>query len=154
MRNLERNLGLVLAGLGALVLYDTRRLTYWYRFGPGSGFFPFWAGLALLICGIVIVLGSRRKPVESEGLDDAAGPGRKKALSFFALLVCGVVAMVCLGWHIAFAGFCFVTLKKVYRYNSWRAARISAGLTLFVFLVFRLWLNIPLPEGSVWAAVF
>lgn len=107
----------------------------------------------MLICGIVLVFASRRKPAESERLDDARETGRKKALTFYALLVCAAVATAFLGWHMAFAGFCFVTLKKVHRYDIWRAARISAGLMLFVFLVFRLWLNIPLPEGSIWAAV-
>ena len=131
----------LVVGLAFCIL--ARRLPAQTGFGLGPAFLPFWTGILLLLCGAWITI---RPGKQSEGETPSRAAPRRAASGFFILLLY-TVALEPLGYLLSTLGFLFGCLRFLYRASSARALSVAFTGGLVLFLIFRMWLRIPLPAG-------
>ena len=135
---------IVLALAVAYAATAARRYTYWDANGPGSGFFPFWLGLALAALATLLLVGAIR--------ETAAGPAWLPSGHGAARLVAVVVAtalfialMPWLGMTLGTAIF-LVALLRGLEGHTWRATLgVAVGVAIANWAVFAKWLKVPFP---------
>jgi putative tricarboxylic transport membrane protein len=141
---LERKVSLFLIGLSILLLYNIKSLKFWSVHGPAEGFLPLFCTIILLICGIILTTkNNREKRKDQDGSE-------KKPIIYFALMFGSVILMEYIGYFFSFAIFCLGTLIVVQKYNFLKSLQIYLFLMVFIFIVFILWLRVPLPTGILW----
>jgi hypothetical protein len=139
----ERALAVVLGALGLLFAVKSRELKYMDEFAPGAGFLPFWLGLIVVGLVIVFVLTTRgRAAGEREG--PRAG---RKVFAVGAGLVACVVFIEWIGFAAAIAAYILYLARWIENRRWGLSLGLAAGTTLALYVVFRVWLGVPLPRG-------
>lgn len=151
--------GLTLLGVGALVgglhyglFADDGRV--------GPGMMPAVAGALLCVLGAVLTL---RTLADSEAAGQPAGdeedpegldifgrtqPERIRHLWIvFALLLLAILAVAGLGFLVSFGLFVLVVSVGVERRKPVTSLLIAVGACVLIYLVFELFLRVPLPTG-------
>ena len=138
----ERLLATAFAVLGLLFAVKAVELKYMDEFAPGAGFLPFW--LALILVALVVgFLVSTRTAKQMETVP----PAGRKVLAVSAGLAACVALIEWLGFAVAIAAYILNFLRGVER-RSWASAVwLAAGTTSALYLIFKVWLAVPLPEG-------
>ena len=131
--------GLALCGLGAYIVFEASRWEYLGPDGPGSGFFPLWYGIAMVVFSLLLVGSSFR---ESETVD-WSGAGR--ALGAWAAMAVAVAALKLLGFVICFAALSFFVVAVMYRRPLATAALTAVAGAGAFYLAFPLALGVKLP---------
>ena len=117
--------------------------------GPGSGFWPFWLSLIMLLCCIWIaynwyVRSSPPSQSEEPFLD-------KEGIKLLSFVVGGLVAFLLLIFVLGFYGAIFFFLIYYIKFlgsHSWRTTLlISTGVPVFCFFFFDVAMRIILPKG-------
>jgi putative tricarboxylic transport membrane protein len=133
-------LGAVFSGM-ALWKY-----TYWGPTGPGSGFLPFWLGLAMVaLAGSLLIGAWRAREPGVRWLPEGAGLRR-------LVVVLGVTAglimlLKVIGMAVGTVLFLSAILRLV-EGMRWRSTlAIAIGAAAFNYLVFTYWLRVPFPVG-------
>lgn len=133
--------GVALVPLGLAVTFESIELGY-IRFGvPAAGFFPFWIGLAVAIAGVLLVIVAwperhARSPLEWP-----------LQLTWFGAALAFVVATHWLGLLLSSFVFLLLTVRLLGGLPLWMGlltATLASGL---LWLVFEVWLLVPLPPG-------
>jgi len=139
----ERALALALAAIGLLFALEARELTYMDEFAPGAGFLPLWLGLILFALVVGFLITARKPKAEQDTL-------RRSERKVVAVTV-GLVACVALIDWVGFASAIAAYILYLTRWVEGRRWGLSVGLaattTLGLYLVFHLWLGVPLPMG-------
>ncbi len=131
-----------------LILLGSLRLGMGSVRDPGPGFVPFLASLLLLCLSLVIFVKEiRGSPVKGAKFSFLGGKDLAKP-------ICLMVALIGFAWIFTLLGYLLstfllmFTLFSIYQAKRWHvhiaAAALIAGLS---FLVFYLWLRVPLPTG-------
>lgn len=125
--------------VGALRYYP-----YWGPGGPGSGFLPFWLGLAMGALALLLFVGALRS-------GDAGAPwlpvgkGFRRLAVVLAVTVAFVALLNVVGMVLGTALFLVALLRFLEGYG-WRltlgVAVVTAGIN---YLVFTYWLQVPFP---------
>ena len=133
----------VLCGLFAILWIATALgLPYMGDYAPGSGFLPLWLGVCLLVLSVIHV-GSR---LRAPALAQRAGHWRKVVAVTLGLVVC-VAVIELLGFVVAVGAYLLFLLRGVEK-EPWRTSLgVSVGTIAVLFLLFRVWLHVPLPKG-------
>lgn len=136
-----------LVALCSLALYvSLTTLPYTDEFGPGSGFFPVWSSLLLVISGVFWLVEAVR---ERKGQDRPFIPTThlKKVLVLLAGLWAAPVLMDILGFYTALALLGLFMVLVVERVGP-RAGVLPVAVTMAViFAIFNIWLHMPFPRG-------
>jgi hypothetical protein len=146
MTRSDRWIGILFLLFGFLVVLEASKLEFASSYGAGSGFFPFWLGVATIVSAIIVALYAWRKPSD----DDSSKPviwSIKKLLALAALLGF-VFTLDLLGFVTGFA-FLVAFLLKLEGEN-WRnavAVALASGVGFHLFFV-RL-LSVTLPLGPL-----
>lgn len=143
----ERIFTALIGCIGIVWIWQSRSLAYWGEFAPGSGFLPFWLGLVLLVLVGVSIFNSfwNSEVVAGEEEEPIGRPHRAAAI------VAGFIGCIAL---LEIVGF-LIAVALYLAYLIGIVERRSAVETLFVpiftsgglWLIFKHWLKIPLPEG-------
>ena len=157
VRPMEAVTALLLAGVGALAVWDSRRLgAGWGADGPQSGYFPFWLGLMLMVAGLGLLAVALRPPKAGpgDGSQASAEPflthGQlRHVLAVLLPLVVYVAAIPFLGLYVASAVFVAYFLVAVGRFPLLIAIPSGLAVGLVAFVVFDLWFLVALPKGPV-----
>ncbi|HXK29089.1 MAG TPA: tripartite tricarboxylate transporter TctB family protein [Candidatus Binatia bacterium] len=109
---------------------------------PGPGFFPFWGGLFLGACALILLARSLKS---RERLGSGAIPWPALILVLGALLGY-LLFLETLGFVIVtllflLALFCFAEIGWI-KHVAW-----SVIATSLIYALFKLWLKVPLPSG-------
>jgi hypothetical protein len=153
------SLVVMLFGIGFL-LYDLKYpLDTWGN--PGPAVFPLMAGAVLVILAFRELardlLNSGSASDEDEGraqhvsLKDAfrTGKGEAKVLVMIAAFVVYVLMIKWLGFFVSNFFFVIVASRLIGARN-WRGpVALSAGISLFCYLLFDVWLKLSFPRGIV-----
>lgn len=119
----------------------------WLAGQPQSGFFPFWIGLALGVCG-VIVLG---QVLFGEGRSaHAFFENRTHLLSVLKVSLTGIGMLVLtyvVGFYTASLVYVFAYTRFVGRHSWLAAVVLSVGVSFGSFYLFERVLAILLPRG-------
>jgi len=135
--------GLVVAGLGVAACILARRLPAQTGFGLGPAFLPFWTGIVLAACGLWLCA----RPTVDPEVSWPTSRGFARAASGFVLLLLYALALQPLGYLISTAVFLVVGILLLEPARQPRAVVIGIASAAFLFLIFRVWLRIPLPGG-------
>jgi putative tricarboxylic transport membrane protein len=132
--------------LAALALYEAGRLPFGTARNPGPGFLPWWTSLALggLALGL---LGQAFRASPSPG--PARGGGARVA-GLLAVLAGYVLVLETLGYPASTFLLVLFMLRVVEPYR-WPVALGVAGFAAAgSYLVFAVWLKVPLPPVPPW----
>lgn len=139
----ERALAVAFAALGVLFAVNARELRYMDEFAPGAGFLPFWLGLLLVGLVIVFVFKTRAPKADKE----APLRENRKVLVVTAGLAACVALIDWLGFAVPMAAYLLYLTRGVDRRGWGSSIALSVSTTLCLYLVFRMWLGVPLPKG-------
>jgi putative tricarboxylic transport membrane protein len=135
--------GLVIAGIGVTVSILARNLPAQTGFGLGPAFLPFWTGIVLATCGLWLCA---RPPADPE-VSWPASRGFARAACGFLLLLLYALALQPLGYLIDTSVFLVIAILLLEPARPTRALVVGITSAAFLFLIFRVWLRVPLPGG-------
>ena len=133
--------------LGIVVVYDSVRLGWrWAADGPESGYFPFYIGVIICICAVMILLHAI--------VGKYAGPrtfvtwaALKRVLQVLGPAAVFVLAIQLIGIYLAGAAYIAVFMLWLGRYSAPLSVAIGVGVMTFFFFMFEVWFKVPLYKG-------
>ena len=135
--------------VGIVQIVEARRLgAEWTSDGPGAGYFPFYIGLILLVCGAAILVQSlRARKTDNSVFVDSVQLKRVGSVLVPSAIYIG--AIMVLGIYVA--SFLFITgfMVTIGREPIWKAALIAILVPLVTFFMFEKWFKVSLPKGPL-----
>jgi putative tricarboxylic transport membrane protein len=135
--------GLVVAGIGVAACILARNLPAQTGFGLGPAFLPFWTGIVLAVCGLWLCV----RPAVDPEVSWPASRGFAHAACGFILLLLYALVLQPLGYLISTAVFLVIAILLLEPLRPSRAFMVGIACAAFLFLIFRVWLRVPLPGG-------
>jgi putative tricarboxylic transport membrane protein len=120
--------------------------TYWGATGPGSGFFPFWLGLAMAALAALLLARSVRAAEPGPGWAPR-GRGLARFLGVLGGGVAFVVLMPWLGMAVTTVLFLLGVLRLLEGHAWVTAVGIALATAAVNWAVFAWWLRVPFPTG-------
>jgi hypothetical protein len=125
-------------------------ISWGYGFGslrqPGPGLYPFFIGVAIAVFSVFLLISELRSGNSAPVLDMEGA----RTLVLMTLTFClWIVAMPVLGYVVVtlLATYAFCKIMKL---EGWRTPlAVSAGTSLFIYVLFDHWLYIDLPRGML-----
>lgn len=142
MQQIERLFGAAIALIGIGFSYEGLALGYASGGVPGSGFFPFWVGLLLLVSGAAMAVFAKPQSDTEERFE----LGQIAALAGTAGYL-GMIAVV--GTVLATFAYLFTTIGISRRHGVVVTVVASIAGVALIYFSFRVWLQIPLPRGML-----
>ena len=147
MRTADRIGAVILLALAvAYAATAARRYTYWSATGPGSGFFPFWLGVALAVLATLLLV----RAVRQTDPGPAWLPRGHGARRLGAVVVATAIFIALLPWlgmTLATVLFLAVLLRAL-EGHTWRTTLgVAVGVAIANWAVFAVWLKVPFPVG-------
>ena len=138
----------VLLLIGAVVIFESRRLgAGWTSDGPGSGYFPFYIGLILVISGVGVLYQS----VFGKGRDTSIfvdSVQLRQVLSVLLPAALYVLAIAFVGIYIASAVYIALFMVVLGKYAPVKAVVAALVIMTVFFFMFEVWFQVPLYKGS------
>lgn len=135
--------GLVVAGIGIAVCILARSLPAQTGFGLGPAFLPFWTGIVIAACGLWLCA---RPLVDPEVSWPTSRMFARAAFGFVLLLLYALVLQP-LGYLFSTAVFLVIAILLLEPDRLTRAFLVGIASAVILFLIFRVWLRVPLPGG-------
>jgi hypothetical protein len=140
---------LCLVVIGVVQIVEARRLgAEWTSDGPGSGYFPFYIGLILLVCGAAIFVQSlrARKTDDSVFVDSVQ---LNRVLSVLVPSAIYVGAIMVLGIYVASALFITLFMIVLGKYSPGKSVVVGVAVNALFFMMFEVWFKVPLFKGAL-----
>ena len=140
---------LCLVVIGLVEVIEARRLgAEWTSDGPGAGYFPFYIGLILLVCGAAIFVQSlrARKTDESVFVDSVQ---LKRVMSVLVPSAVYVAAIMLLGIYVASAIFITLFMIVLGKYSPLKSVVVGVAVNALFFMMFEVWFKVPLYKGAL-----
>jgi putative tricarboxylic transport membrane protein len=149
LKSAEIAVSLAFFALGALVVFDSRRLgAGWADDGPQAGYFPFYVGLIICASAVFnLVRALRMRPERDIGFVEV---GQLRLV--LSVLIPAIAYVAVIGWlgiYAASAAFVAFFMRWLGKYGWWKLAAVAVGNSVFFFLVFEIWFKVPLPKGPL-----
>lgn len=143
---------------GALVIYDSVRLGFrWGADGPEAGYFPFYIGLFLCIASVINAIRAfMGKDISEESF--VSVPALKMVLMvliptiFYVLVIGGLGPIPGLGIYVSSVIFIALFMVLLGKYSWLKSILVGVGVMVTFFLMFEVFLKVPLPKGPLEAA--
>jgi len=146
-RTVEIVVALGILALGALVVFDRRRLgAAWSSDGPQAGYFPFYIGTLVCICALVVMA--------------YAVVGKTAGSKVFVtwqqlrlvMQVLGPAAVYVLGiqlFGIYLSSVIYIAVFMLWlgRYSLLLSAAVGVAVMVAFYLMFEIWFKVPLYKG-------
>lgn len=137
--------GLFFAILAIVFFFLALQYPYNSPIGPGSGFFPVWICVILFICSVLLIVESIRNSAEFVEAFLPKGKQLREILLVLGALILYVALINFLGYILSSIIFLFILL--CHNYKWYVSLTTSVGVTLFLYLLFKVFLKIPLPAN-------
>jgi hypothetical protein len=140
---------LCLVVVGVVEVVEARRLgAEWTSDGPGAGYFPFYIGLILLVCGAAIFVQSlrARKADDSVFVDSVQ---LKRVLSVLVPSAIYAGAIMVLGIYVASAIFIALFMIVLGKYSPLKSVVVGVAVNALFFMMFEVWFKVPLFKGAL-----
>lgn len=146
--------------IGATILFLTKiqglEMVKSNRMGPG--FFPTVCGIGIVLCGVLMLL-ELSKSIKAAATDDEAAQEMEKEvldirelknLGLFGVLGIGVLLLSEYLGMLICLGLCVLIYLKVQGKESWKKAIIiSLCMMAFLYVIFVMFLHVPVPKGPL-----
>jgi len=146
MTRSDRWIGALFFLFGLFVVWQASKLEFASSYGAGSGFFPYWLGIAIVLLAVLVIVAAWRKP---SGADDTVAPhlSKQKVAAFLALLAF-VFTVETVGFIIAITCLSAFLLKL--EGECWlRALAVASATGIGFYLFFVRLLSVALPRGPL-----
>ncbi len=146
MTRSDRWIGPLFFFFGLFVVWQASKLEFASSYGAGSGFFPYWLGIAMVLLAVLVIVAAWRKP---SGADDSVAPhlSKQKVAAYLALLAF-VFTVEIVGFIIAITCLSAFLLKL--EGESWlRALAVASATGIGFYLFFVRLLSVTLPLGPL-----
>ena len=127
------------------ICFGSMRLEIGTFHNPGTGFFPFLAGVVFAVLSLILLIQSL---VAGENVEGILGKVRWK--NIILVLICLVVYAVVLeklGFMISTIFFIGVVLRVIEKKRWSLVVVVSVSATLVFWVIFQYWLQSQLPKG-------
>jgi len=136
--------------LGAIVITDSARLGIGWQevHGPRPGYFPFYIGLILSVCGAAIFVQSlRARATDEQVFVDSVQLKRVLSVLLPSALYVGVIML--LGLYVASALFIALFMIVLGKYSVLKSVVIGVAVNILFFAMFEIWFKVPLYKGAL-----
>jgi putative tricarboxylic transport membrane protein len=133
-------------GLGAAAAYEAAKLPFGTIHNPGPGFFPWWTSVVIILLGLVLVFTALR-PRSSHARKDSG-----RVVKVFVLLVVLAVytfLLDLLGYLVCTFLLVLFMLRATDPQRWPIALCVAAMAAIGSYVVFAVWLSVPLPRGPL-----
>lgn len=149
VRTAEIVVAVLLFVFGALVVFDSVRLGFrWGSDGPEAGYFPFYIGAIICICGVAILWQALfGKVSRSEKIFVEWQPlGQVLSVLLPALLFVGAIQMI--GIYTAAAIYIAGFMVWLGKYSWLKSVLLGISVSAVAFVTFEVWFQVPLFKGA------
>ena len=136
----------VMLAFGLVAGYHSTSLPFGTVHNPGPGFFPWWTSVFIVFLGLLCLLQafSSRPGVATEG-----GGRIGKVIGLLAVLTVYVFLLDVLGYPLC-TFLLLLFMLRVTDLQRWSLALGMAAITAVgSYIVFAMWLSVPLPRGPL-----
>ncbi len=153
VRTAEITVAILFMLTASVVMYDSWRIgAQWGDFGPQSGFFPFYVGVAMFISSTLTLASHIAKSArDSENFVGKSQFGL--VLKVFVPTAIFVALIGVLGIYVAAALYLAFFMTWVGGYPIYKSAPTGGAVALFLFVLFEKAFVVPLPKGPLEAAL-
>ena len=148
MRLTDAAPAVLMLGLSVVIVTATLSLGVWDGFTPGPAFFPILIALFASVLALQLLVRAFRATAD-EACDWPDPAVLRTVGSVYGTLIAFFVVTPYLGMVPAIVGFLLIVMVGILRQpliGSVVAASVTTGL---IYLVFVLWLALPLPRGII-----
>lgn len=146
MKNIGLYVSLLFLIIGGIVFKQSLSLEYYSEFGPGPGLLPIWISGLMMILSIVNIFSSLKKGAIKFSDVMPKGGSLINVLLSVGTIILFVIIVPYVGFCIASFIMLFILFLRGYKWYV--GMGLSVGITVFLFWIFGLILNIPLPVNS------
>lgn len=131
---------------GAAALYESSKLPFGTVHSPGQGFFPWWTSVVLDLLALVLLA----QALTSRSSTAREGPGRiAKVATLLVVLGAYTFLLEPLGYPLCTFLLVLFMLRSTDP-QRWAVALGMAAITAVgSYVVFAIWLSVPLPRGPL-----
>lgn len=144
----------VLVGIAILGLTKYQNLLFIQEEKMGPGFFPIICGVAIVVCGNLILLATYKKNASIKNTADEEkeifNKEELKNLILFSGLGIGVVILSNYIGLLPCLGLSILTYLRIQGKEPWKKAiLVSLCMVIFLYSVFVAFLKVPVPKGII-----
>jgi putative tricarboxylic transport membrane protein len=136
----------VALAFGAIAVYESAKLPFGTVRNPDPGFFPWWTSVLIVLLALVLLTQTLRSRPNSA----PKGSGRiAKVAALLVVLSAYTFLLDLLGYLLCTFVLVLFMLRATDR-RRWPIALSMAAITsIGSYLLFAIWLNVPLPRGPL-----
>jgi hypothetical protein len=135
--------------IGAAVSISSFKLgARWGDDGPQSGYFPFYIGLIICVCSLVTFVQALTGKLGTNRTFVDKGPLRQ-VMSVLIPAAVYVLGIQLIGIYVASALYITFFMIWLGRYSWLKSISLGIGVSIFAFLMFEIWFQVPLYKGSL-----
>ena len=138
---------IVLIGLALYGTIESSRLERTMQMGVGIAFFPLSMSLVIGILAVVLLVGILRGKVETQDKPICEKGGPVRVVTVVAILVGYIILIEAIGYVPSTFLFFFAMVLILQKGRILKTFLTSAVCTLFLYVIFQLWLKSPLPTS-------
>lgn len=139
----------IVAIIGGVVMMDSLRLGMgWSEYGPESGYFPFYIGLAMVVSSLSTIAITLFSKIRSSG----SFVERGQLTDVMKVLIPAAVFVGSIGFigiYVASALFIGAFMRWIGRFPWHTIAIVSLTVPICLFMLFEIWFLVPLPKGPL-----
>lgn len=146
-RRVEAVVAILLLIIGIGVVVESYKLgSGWTSDGPGSGYFPFYIGLIIVIASLGMLFQALTSKSDAVFVD---AEQLQRVLSVLLPATGYVLATVFLGLYIASAIYIALFMVVLGKYGWIKSVLIALIVNVVFFLMFEVWFKVPLYKGTL-----
>lgn len=150
IRSVELAVAFILFALGALVVYDSRRLgSSWGSDGPEAGYFPFYIGLIICLSAAVIFCQAAWGRSIRRDANFVEWQALRQVLSVLLPAALYVLAIQLVGLYVASAVYIAAFMFWLGKYSGVKSVLLGVAVSALTFVTFEVWFQVPLYKGAI-----
>ena len=116
---------------------------------PGPGLWPGVIGAGLIAASLWVLIKALTTPAEEQGQIEVWGVGQKRVYVTMAILLVYAYLMTIVGFIPTTIVMLFIFVHWFAKYKWWQTLLISVAVSVFVYIVFKFALNVPIDFGMI-----
>jgi hypothetical protein len=120
----------------------------WGSDGPEAGYFPFYISLIILLSSSVTLYQSVVVDGKKETETFVDKESFKQVMAVLLPAIVFVFGVQLIGIYVSSVIYIAVFMVWLGKYPLWKAAAVSVGVSVALYLMFEYWFQVPLPHGS------
>lgn len=140
---------LLFIAVGLVVMVGSIKLgASWGSDGPEAGYFPFYISLIILLSSSVTLYQAVVVDAKKDAETFVDKESFKQVMAVLLPAIVFVLGVQLIGIYVSSVVYIAVFMVWLGKYPLWKAAAVSVGVSVALYLMFEYWFQVPLPHGS------